>query len=79
MRTSYQGRPCGCQECVAHDVANEPVRQVPAAGPGRSRWIHGRELRAWLDAKRAFETRARQLVGPRGRHERMERLLGGVA
>lgn len=79
MRTSHQGRPCGCDECVQFGVADQPTRQVPAPGLGGARWIHGRELRTWLDAKAAFEAQARAAVGPRGRRERMERLVGGAA
>jgi len=71
------GPVCGCAECHAHDVAAEPTRRVPAQGQGKSRWIHGRELRQWLDAKAAFERQARALAGPRGRRGRMERLLTG--
>lgn len=79
MRTSHEGRPCGCDECRACGVADEPTRQVPAPGVGGARWIHGRELRAWLEAKRTFEAAARHAVGPRGRRQQMERLLGGHA
>jgi hypothetical protein len=77
--TRHLGLVCGCQECLEWDVATEPQRRVPAASGG-ARWIHGRELRQWLNAKAEFEAAARAAVGARGRHGRMERLaepMGG--
>lgn len=68
------GVVCGCDECVAHGVATERQRRVPAKAGG-ARWIHGRELRQWLDAKADFERRARAMVGDRGRRGAMERLV----
>ncbi len=73
IHVANAGLPCGCAECVTWGVAREPQRRVPAASGG-ARWIHGRELAKWLDAKRTFEASARALVGPRGRHARLERL-----
>lgn len=75
-RWSHVGQPCGCDECRAWDVQDEPQRRVPAASGG-SRWIHGRELRLWLEARQGFLTEARAAVGAPGRHHRMERLVGG--
>lgn len=72
--SAHVGPACGCDECHAHGVANEPQRRIPAASGG-SRWIHGRELRRWLDARDAFVKAARKAVGAPGRHQRMERLV----
>lgn len=73
------GTVCGCEECQAHGVASEPQRRIPAASGG-SRWIHGRELRRWLDARDAFVQAARAAVGAPGRRGAMERLtLTGAA
>jgi hypothetical protein len=77
IAADQMGRVCGCEECVAHGVATESMRRVPAASGG-ARWIHGRELAGWLKAKHDFDTKARTLLGPRGRRERMERLLEPV-
>ncbi len=77
---SHFGIVCGCDECVVWGVASEPQRRVPAASGG-ARWIHGAELRRWLNAKAEFEAAARAAIGARGRHGRMERLaepLGGA-
>lgn len=68
------GDICGCAECREAGVGNEPRRRIPDNQCG-SRWIHGRELRRWLDAKNAFFTAARAAVGPRGRRLRMERMV----
>ena len=72
--SQHLGLVCGCDECHAHGVATEPQRRIPAASGG-SRWIHGRELRRWLDARAAFVQAARAAVGAPGRHQRMERLV----
>ena len=73
-RWSNVARPCGCDECASWGVSGESQRRIPAQSGG-ARWIHGRELRQWLDAKAAFEQRARSAVGAPGRHNHMERLL----
>lgn len=44
------GDVCGCTQCAEAGVAQEPRRRVPDSRSG-SRWIHGRELRRWLDAR----------------------------
>lgn len=74
--TRLVGEVCGCVECAIWDVATEPRRCVPSASGG-PKWIHGQELRRWLDAKAEFEAAARAAVGARGRHHQMERLVSG--
>ncbi len=76
MTLAMTTAPCGCAECLAHGVADEPQRRVPANTAEGSRWIHGRELRQWLDARASFVTAARAAVGPEGRRHRMERMTG---
>lgn len=74
----HDGRPCGpsCEECVEYGVHDTPHRRVPA-DPDKGlpdRWIHGRELREWLDAEARWKASVRAAIGPRGRRNHMERL-----
>ena len=57
--TRHVGLVCGCDECVEWNVATEPQRRIPAVTGRGARWIHGRELRQWLDAKARFDAEAR--------------------
>lgn len=56
--------PCGCGECLAANVAEESQRRDPHTG----QWMHGYQLRRWLDARKRFQELARTVVGKKGRH-----------
>lgn len=48
------GAPCRCEECREAGVDQEPQRRVPDGNADRgSRWIHGWELKRYLEAQRA--------------------------
>lgn len=53
------GEPCGCSECVAAGVEDEPVRAVPYAG-----LIHGYALKKFVLARQAFFAEAKRLGYP---------------
>jgi len=55
--------PCACIECEMAGVAEEDQRFVPVEDHGvRGRWIHARELAAWLNAQREFYAKFRAMV-----------------
>lgn len=72
-RQHWEGERCGCQECVAHGVADVPRRFVPILDESdrdvrarvgdrvvtRGEWIHGVALMRWHIAKEQFYTKAR--------------------
>lgn len=67
----FIGPCCDCPPCQQSGVSDRPTRRDPATG----RWLHGHALWSWYEAKSRFEATARQAVGERGRHNRMERLV----
>lgn len=72
--------PCGCGECAEFGVEHEPQRRVPSDIFGH-RWLHGRELRRWLDARaRFFEMSKRTLVRGKtaGEWVALSRVMGEV-
>ena len=71
----FVGDPCGCPECHQAGVSDRPTRRDPHTG----RWLHGQALWRWYEAKEQLERAARQAVGPRGRREQMERLIGDAS
>jgi len=44
------GVVCDCVECRDAKVDMERMRKVPGTA-GKARWLHGWELRRWLDAR----------------------------
>lgn len=63
-REDYIGPPCRCGECVQAGVSEQEQRRDPRTGA----WLHGHDLRRWLEARDTFLRRARAAVGPKGRH-----------
>jgi hypothetical protein len=60
------GIVCGCRECVDAGVAHERQRRVPSDVPGvEARWVHGWDLRRWLDAQASAFAAARARTAPR--------------
>lgn len=55
------GKVCGCQSCVEAGVADKPMRRVPGLD-GTPRFIHGEELRRWLEAYNTLRQNFRHLI-----------------
>jgi hypothetical protein len=60
----FIGAPCACPECSQAGVSDQPIRRDPRSG----RWLHGYDLKRWLQAQQDFMRAARAAVGPKGRH-----------
>lgn len=57
------GAVCGCFECREAGVQFEPQRKVPADQyHTKPRWIHGYELKAWLEAREQARQQIRAAI-----------------
>ena len=63
-REDFVAPPCACLECRVEKVDGKELIRDRVTG----RWLHGRSLRLWYEAKERFQREARAAVGPRGRH-----------
>ena len=54
----FIGVPCWCPDCTQAGIAGEPKRRDPQTG----HWMHGYQLKRWLEARAAFRIAARAAV-----------------
>lgn len=60
-REDIEADPCDCPECTQAGVAGQSPRRDPHSGM----WLHGYNLKRWLDAKAKFEKAFEQLKSGR--------------